>query len=95
MLRILATIVVPLLLPSALYLLWLLAVRRLRPAGAAPFRSLPWPWLAAAGVLLAAMMLYVVGTRIGGSAQGVYVPPRWEGGKIVPGHVEPPAAHDG
>lgn len=91
MLRILVTIVLPLLLPTALYLLWFAAARHLRPAGAGPARALPWPWLAAAGVVLAAMVLYLIGVQIGGSAQGVYVPPRWEGGKIVPGHIEPPA----
>ena len=90
MLRILATIVVPLLLPTILYVLWLVASQRLRLADPAPWRALPWPWLAGAGVLLAAAMLYIIGARIGGAHQGVYVPPQWIGGKIIPGHVEPP-----
>jgi hypothetical protein len=89
MLRITATIIVPLLLPTFLYLLWLVAVRHLPLASAAPWRALPWPWLAGAGLVLAAAMLYAVGTRVGGMGQGVYVPPQWIGGKIVPGHVEP------
>jgi hypothetical protein len=91
MLRILATIILPLLLPTILYVLWLAAVRRLPLAGALPWRALPWPWLAGAGVLLAAAMLYAVGTRVGGERQGIYVPPQWIGGKIVPGHIEPTA----
>lgn len=91
MLRILATIIVPLLLPTILYLLWLAAARHLSLANAAPWRSLPWPWLAGAGVVLAAAMLYAIGTRVGGAHQGIYVPPQWIDGKIVPGHIEPAA----
>jgi hypothetical protein len=91
MLRILATIIIPLLLPTMLYLLWLAAVRHLRLANVAPWRSLPWAWLAGAGIVLAAAMLYAIGTRLGGERQGIYVPPQWIDGKIVPGHVEPAA----
>jgi hypothetical protein len=91
MLRILATIILPLLLPTILYVVWLVAARRMPLASSGRWRTLPWPWLAGIGVLLAAAMLYIIDARIGGSAQGVYVPPQWIGGKIVPGHVEPPA----
>lgn len=91
MIRIFATIVLPLLLPTVLYVLWLMAAQRMRLGSSAAWRALPWPWLVATGVVLAALMLYVVGTRIGGTPQGHYVPPRWIGGKIVPGHIEPPA----
>ena len=91
MVRILATIVLPLLLPTALYLLWRVMARRAAFAGPSPWRDLPWVWLIGAGVVLAAVMLYVIGTRIGGSPEGIYVPPQWIGGKIVPGHLEPPA----
>ena len=91
MIRILFTIVVPLLLPTLVYLLWLAAARRAVLAAPAPWRALPWPWLVGAGLALAAAMLYLIGTRLGGSAQGVYVPPQYIDGRIVPGHVEPPA----
>jgi hypothetical protein len=92
MTRILLTIAVPLLLPTLLYLLWLAAARRTVLAAPAPWRALPWPWLVGAGVALAAVMLYLVGTRIGGSPRGVYVPPQYIDGRVVPGHVVPPPA---
>jgi hypothetical protein len=92
MTRIVLTIALPLLLPTLLYLLWLLAARRAVLAAPEPWRALPWPWLVGAGVVLAALMLYVIGTRIGGSPQGVYVPPQYIDGRVVPGHVEPPPA---
>ena len=46
-------------------------------------------WLAAAGVLLLAVVLFVVTVHYGTSQPGTYVPPRWENGRIVPGHIEP------
>ena len=92
MIRILLTIVIPLLLPTLLYLLWLVAARRALPAAPGPWRALPWPWLLGVGLVLAAAMLYLIGTRIGGSPQGVYVPPQYIDGRVVPGHVEPPPA---
>ena len=81
--RIFLTYIVPLLLPTALYLLWL----RFAPATGGE-RGVPWLWLAAAGILLAAIVL--VGLVLsGGSPDGVYVPPHVEDGKIIPGQMLP------
>jgi len=88
MTRIALTIVVPLLVPSVLYLLWLRATGRWA-LGAGP-TALPWPWLLASGVILMALTLIAVSVRYGNSPQGAYVPPRIEGNRIVPGHVVPP-----
>ncbi|HKM69056.1 MAG TPA: DUF6111 family protein [Stellaceae bacterium] len=85
MLRVLLTIVLPLLLPTALYLLWSPAWRN----GAAPWAALPWVWLAGAGVALLAIVLFVVTVHFGAPQEGVYVPPRWQNGHIIPGHIEP------
>lgn len=95
MTRVFLTIVLPLLLPTLLYVFWLVAVRRAEFAGPEPWRTLPWPWLVAAGVLLTALLLYFVSVRVGGSPQGVYVPPQYIDGRVVPGHVVPaaPAQH--
>jgi hypothetical protein len=93
MLRVFFTIVVPLLLPTALYLVWLRVARGslqgLQQGGTLRSAVLPWVWLAAAGVLLLALVLFVVTVHYGTSQPGTYVPPRWENGRIVPGHIEP------
>lgn len=91
MIRVLATIVLPLLLPTLIYVLWLKAAQRTPLASSAVWRALPWPWLLGTGIVLAALTLYAIGARLGGSPEGQYVPPQWVGGKIVPGHIEPPA----
>jgi len=89
MLRVLLTIVLPLLLPTALYVLWATAFRPVRRNGAALWRALPWIWLAGMGVALLAIVLFVVTVHFGAPQEGVYVPPRWVNGHIVPGHVQP------
>jgi hypothetical protein len=92
MIRVLLTVVAPLLLPTLLYLLWLVVAQRVPLGGPGPWRALPWPWLVGIGLVLVAAMLYFIGTRVGGSPQGVYVPPRYIDGEVVPGHVVPPPA---
>jgi|SRR5579863_1415693 len=97
MLRVFFTIVVPLVLPTALYLVWLRVVQwsprgasqELPQGGTLRSAVLPWLCLAAAGVLLLALVLVVVTVHFGTSQPGTYVPPRWENGRIVPGHIEP------
>lgn len=87
--RALFTIVLPLILPTALYLLWALAMRRVAATGMGDLlRDVPWVWLVPAGVLLTAVVLLLIPLGFGGS-NGVYVPPEVVGGKLVPGHVEP------
>ena len=84
MLRIFLTIVLPLVAPTALYLVWLrvahwpaegsvegsVASERVRWA------ALPWVWLAAAGAALLALVLFVVTVHFGTAQPGTYVPPR-------------------
>jgi hypothetical protein len=97
MLRVFFTIVMPLVLPTVLYLVWLRVAhwsQRWSPQGSQQGETLrsavlPWVWLAAAGVLLLALVLFVVTVHYGTSQPGTYVPPRWENGRIVPGHIEP------
>lgn len=79
-----------LLLPSALYLLWLLAVR---PAARTAMRRLrlpegPWLWLGAVGLVLVVASLAAIALTSGGKPGGTYVPPRYEGGEVVPARVE-------
>jgi hypothetical protein len=90
MLRVVFTILLPLLLPTALYLLWLRALAP-REAGAMVWAAVPWVWLAGAGAVLLAIVLFVVTVGFGTPQQGVYVAPRWQNGRIVPAHIEPRA----
>jgi hypothetical protein len=89
MLRVFLTIVLPLLLPTALYLLWIGTLGSSPEGGAIPWTAVPWIWLAGAGAVLLAIVLFVVTVHFGAPQDGVYVPPRWQGDRIVPGHIEP------
>lgn len=87
--RVILTVVVPLLLPTALYLLWAAAFRRATPAeAAASWWAGPWTWLIVAGVALAAVMLVLL-VETSGGGKGTYVPPSFVNGRIVPGHIVP------
>ncbi len=86
--RVLLTIVLPLLLPTVLYLVWVTVLRRPRN-GATAWTTWPWVWLAGAGIALLAIVLLFVTVHFGAQQEGVYVPPRWQNGHIVPGHIEP------
>ena len=83
------TVILPLLLPTALYLAWLYLAHWLQHDGAIRWERLPWLWLAGAGVLLLGLVLFVVTVHFGTSQPGSYVPARWENGRVVPGHIEP------
>jgi hypothetical protein len=90
MVRVFLTIVLPLVLPTALYLLWITTVASPRDGGAVRWTAMPWVWLAGAGAALLAIVLFVVTVHFGSPQRGVYVPPRWQGDRIIPGHIEPP-----
>jgi hypothetical protein len=94
MTRILLQIVLPLALPFLAYALWLSVERRRAEKlgrGEIPgWSEAPVVWLGASGLALAAIaaagFLLLQG---GDKADGVYVPPHLENGRIVPGHMEP------
>ena len=91
MTRVFLTIILPLLLPTVLYLLWAVLTNRFRLGGALEtWERLPWIWLGLAG-LAAAGVVVVTMVQIGDRAEGIYVAPHVENGEIVPGHVIPPA----
>jgi Family of unknown function (DUF6111) len=88
MLRVCLTIVLPLLLPTVLYIAWIGLIGSPRD-GTAFWAAVPWVWLAGAGAVLLAIVLVVVTVGFGTTQRGVYVPPRLQNGRIVPGHIEP------
>jgi hypothetical protein len=79
-------VIVPLLLPTGVYIAWRLWLGRSLQL---PAR---WVWLLAAGLILAAVTLVAVSLDFGGPRSGSYVPPHVDGGQIVPGHVVPAPA---
>ena len=89
MLRVFLMVVLPLLVPTAIYLLWITIAGAMDDGSVISWTALPWIWLAGAGVALLGIVLFVVTVHFGSPQEGIYVPPRWEGGQIVPGHIEP------
>lgn len=80
--RVLLTIIVPLLLPTALYVLW-----RALPGRKVDLPAI-WLWLLVAGLALAALTLVLVSVDFGAPKTGQYVPPHVDSGGVVPGHIE-------
>jgi hypothetical protein len=89
MLRVLLTIVLPLLLPSAIYMAWIAFASRSGNRDRAPLGAMPLVWLALAGVVLLAAVLVTISVHFGEPVRGRYVPPRYEDGRVVPPHLEP------
>ena len=91
--RIFLEFVLPLVLPTAIYLLWLRAERRrierLGHGEKPRWQDAPYFWLAAMGVVLAGAVLVAVHYAGGMGTTGTYVPPRVIDGQVVPGHIEP------
>ncbi|MHA1597390.1 MAG: hypothetical protein ACTSV1_01600 [Alphaproteobacteria bacterium] len=88
MTRFFLSYVLPLALPTLLYLIWATARRR-RTDDAPPLGEGPWLALSIAG--LALMLAALVATTIYGGMEpnGEYVAPYLKDGTIVPGHMEP------
>ncbi len=83
--RQLLQILVPLLLPTALYFLYLNTVRRRVPPGT-PTPDVPWVWLGVAGAALLVVSLAAAAVFGGAPPGSVYEPAKLIDGKIEPGH---------
>jgi hypothetical protein len=85
LIRIILQIVVPLLLPTVAYVLW---ARYARQHTLADLRRGPWIWLVGAGLVLVAASAAVWIAVEHQPPGSTYVPPRFEDGKLVPGHFQ-------
>ena len=94
MIRILFEVLVPLLLPAAIYLVWLAAMRQRAARGghAVPaWVEAPWPLLGILGVMLAATITVAVNVSNRMPVEGTYVPARaGPDGEIIPARIDPP-----
>ena len=93
--RLLITGLVALALPAGLYILWRTFAPRWgggsRAISHGQWETMPWPWLAVAGVLLLGVTLGWMATVGGGGPESTYQAPRMIDGKIEPGRFLPPA----
>ncbi|MCW8836387.1 MAG: DUF6111 family protein [Rhodospirillales bacterium] len=85
--RILLQYILPFLAPLALYLAWFFLWGRRHEKALPDWKSGPWFWLIIAGFLLAASGLVFMSFS-GDDPGGVYHAPRYEDGRIIPGHVK-------
>jgi hypothetical protein len=82
--RVFLTIVVPLLLPTALYVIW-----RVSMPGRGFHLPAAWLWLVVAGLALTSITLILVSVDFSEPGTGRYVPPHVTDEGVVPGHIEP------
>ena len=81
MLRVLFEYLLPLVLP---FLIWLAYASLTRTTAPGWVQDAPWPQLAGAGLVLAAISLITWSLMTGAPPEQAYVPPHLENGRIVP-----------
>ena len=85
MLRILLQFVLPLIFPTALYLVWAWFEQRRNKTAAEDDRATPWIWLISIGFALSIISLVTWGIVKGDDPGTTYTAPRMEDGKVIPG----------
>jgi hypothetical protein len=88
MIRVVIENILLFLLPTAMYVAYVLLVRRgATPAGEA-LNDAPLVWLFVAGAALVVGTLVFYGSTSGGKPGQVYIPPHVKNGHIEPGHMK-------
>jgi hypothetical protein len=97
MLRQLLTVVLPLMLPTLIYMGYMMIDRRkAASSGNAPvpwWVGAPWVWLVTGGVFLAAILLFTLALTGGSERSGVYHPAHLIDGHVVEGETTPAPQH--
>lgn len=89
MIRIFVTYVVPLLLPTVLYLTWaILSAGKDGKPKLPAWQNGPWFWLAVAGAVLLAIVMGFTAWETGVQPGTRYIAPHLEDGRVIPGRVE-------
>ena len=96
MIRVFFTYLLPLLLPTAVYFMFMLPAQRRAVAqgGEASWEKTPWVLLAVAGVSLLGLTLGVLALHDGEPPWSHYDPPHMEDGHIMPGQFSGTASVD-
>ncbi len=88
MIRVIVENVLLFLLPTAMYLGYVLLTRR-NNTGSSVVNDAPLLWLFTAGAaLVAATLIYYGATATGGRPDQTYTPPRMKDGRIEPGQLK-------
>src|SRR3954470_346239 len=96
MLTKLLTVVLPLVLPTLVYIAYMAVERRKAASGGAPvpwWVGAPWTWLISGGVFLAAIVLFTLALTSGFDTSSTYHPARLIDGHIIQGETTPSAPH--
>ncbi len=88
MLRIFLHFILPLVFPTAMYLVWVWFDRRRSQGEVKADSDIPWITLIMIGFALSIASLVVWGITQGGDPGTTYTSPRMEDGRIVPGEFK-------
>lgn len=88
MIRVIIENVLLFLLPTAMYVGYVLLMRRGATSAGEEINDAPLVWLFVAGAALVVATLAFYGSTSGGKPGQVYVPPQVKDGRITPGHME-------
>ena len=88
MLRVFLQFVLPLIFPTAIYLVWAWFDQRRKIDQSEAGRETPWIWLISIGFALSVISLVTWGIIEGDKPGTTYTAPRFEGGKVVPGEFK-------
>jgi Family of unknown function (DUF6111) len=89
MIRIVIENILLFLLPTAIYVAYVLLTRRGEASTGAVINDAPLVWLFMAGALLVVgTFVYFASTTTGGRPDQVYIPPRMKDGRIEPGQIK-------